>query len=1217
MNSIRQAIDSIEQRLNTSALGAGQAGVSRPMAAGGHDSRSLHNPGFGMEQHAQATNSQLGMLQEEIQRLSSQIMTPPAAGFQQSGSMSAGTPDLAQQVAARQQMLNNTNTGNRPGFPSGSAGPGESELLTSVIEQLKSLKDEVSGLKTQVEKPVAIKQDVPQSDIDRIAQAVADLHKEPEFNEAAFKQLQQELDSMRGSVVQDMHKAMRREIQASGNRQASNLNARLDALTQGIDSASLSSANSVRPLVDTIASQLDTLRMSVDDLPQTLALSRLEDRLAQMGDQIEGLVGQTQQSSGHESVGGISNQDMASLEGRLDEIARALVAVSNMGNKSPALDLSAVDRVEARMSDLARTIDAIASRDPADELNQLAIRIDGLTERLGSFEKYAENGDLGGASAMFAAPDIGVIEDQLRALNARMDDAVAQSQTHDLEQQVQQLYARLEETAAVNSTAAQMSNLEAQVGQIIRHLNKQGGASNVQVDFSPVEARLGQIEQQIATTQNFSLEAAQQAAQQAVALVGSSSEPGQIIEALSQDLKALQTAAEAGNASTAHTVDQVHATLASVVERLNSIETAVEKSNANSAVREASFVTQPINPMPQAATLDGVAENLSQHANETAFAADGLAEAASADEQLGVMHRVAVETGFVDAPSIDPSDHIESGYGADQTSGEQPPENHQPLEPGSAAPDLEQMVQQANAALKNKTAPGTEAPTPKEPVSDQVSAPHRMTEDVRPDAVAAARRALQATTAEMNSVREEAVKSKTSALAGVKAKAGGLLGNLNMDRLRKPVVMAAAAVLLSLIAFKGYQIFAGGDPAPMAKVEEPVSKQGATEGAVTPSKELANTDAPTTEPEATDVQQVAETPPIGPSDTEQDAASASPPADEVEIAAVPEQPPVATNPTESAPVEANTDQPTVSDVVAEATSDEDQPVEQSARYEVPASAGPAALVTAAATGDDKALFHLGMRYSEGKDVQRNMTESAKWFEAAANQGFAPAQYSIGSLYEKGIGVSRDINTAAAWYEKAAAAGNARAMHNLAVIHAMGNPPEIAADMNKAVDWFKKAANFGIKDSQFNLGILYGQGMGVPQNLIESYKWFALAAKTGDTDASKKRDEVANAMDPDDLDDARLQVGEWKPAKLDDAVNRVTPPREWLGKASGTKTVSAGSQQVMIQKAQAKLNERGFAVGEPDGLMGPKTKNAIMEFQRSAGIPVTGKVDSKLLQALNI
>lgn len=244
-----------------------------------------------------------------------------------------------------------------------------------------------------------------------------------------------------------------------------------------------------------------------------------------------------------------------------------------------------------------------------------------------------------------------------------------------------------------------------------------------------------------------------------------------------------------------------------------------------------------------------------------------------------------------------------------------------------------------------------------------------------------------------------------------------------------------------------------------------------------------------------------------------------------------------------------------------------------------------------------------------------MTESAKWFERSAEAGFAPAQYSIGSLYEKGIGVKRDIARAADWYVKAAAQGNARAMHNLAVINAMGNPPEVQPDIEKAIGWFEKAADFGVKDSQFNLGILYGQGMGVPQSLATSYKWFAIAAKTGDADAATKRDEVANAMEASELASAQDQVQGWAVKPLNVSTNKVEGKKEWQGKASGT-AVDA-TKQARVKQAQSLLNQRGFSVGEPDGLIGPKTSKAIMEFQRSAGLPITGKVDEKLLKALEL
>ena len=66
----------------------------------------------------------------------------------------------------------------------------------------------------------------------------------------------------------------------------------------------------------------------------------------------------------------------------------------------------------------------------------------------------------------------------------------------------------------------------------------------------------------------------------------------------------------------------------------------------------------------------------------------------------------------------------------------------------------------------------------------------------------------------------------------------------------------------------------------------------------------------------------------------------------------------------------------------------------------------------------------------------------------------------------------------------------------------------------AAEWFEQAASRGMTDSQFNLGMLYARGLGVPQNLENSYKWFSLAARSGDADAAKARDDIARSLDAD-------------------------------------------------------------------------------------------------------
>src|SRR5262249_26309561 len=60
-----------------------------------------------------------------------------------------------------------------------------------------------------------------------------------------------------------------------------------------------------------------------------------------------------------------------------------------------------------------------------------------------------------------------------------------------------------------------------------------------------------------------------------------------------------------------------------------------------------------------------------------------------------------------------------------------------------------------------------------------------------------------------------------------------------------------------------------------------------------------------------------------------------------------------------------------------------------------------------------------------------------------------------------------------------------------------------------------------------------------------YKWFALAAKEGDVEAARKRDEMALQLDDDTLAAADLAVKNWRPEpQPDDAIKVKTPPGGW-------------------------------------------------------------------------
>ncbi|PBC22415.1 MULTISPECIES: peptidoglycan-binding protein [unclassified Mesorhizobium] len=552
---------------------------------------------------------------------------------------------------------------------------------------------------------------------------------------------------------------------------------------------------------------------------------------------------------------------------------------------------------------------------------------------------------------------------------------------------------------------------------------------------------------------------------------------------------------------------------------------------------------------------------------------------------------------------------------------------NRPLEPGSGAPDL-------NAIMKR--------------VRDERGQPAKLGESdaAKSDFIAAARRAAQAAAAEADALkRQSTVKGPVKALR---------IGDLLKAR-RKPILMAAAAIMLALAGLQLGKAFlsdpvqvANNDAAP-AVAAQPVqtasvdtasqpkaeAQPAATDDEPARAVRQAEQSAPTTKDDM-----VAQTAMAMPSDT--DAMANTAPVAEPAASAASSGPmasaaPAPVAPIAAPPMDATASEPAAATGGAQATDTDTQPVAAptaandaiakdttgavaptaapataaAAKFDIPADAGPAALRDAAAGGDAKALFEIGSRYAESRGVKEDMAAAAKWYEKSAELGFAPAEYRIGNFYEKGIGVARDIKKSKTWYQLAAEQGNASAMHNLAVLFAMA--ADGVTDNESAAHWFQEAADLGVKDSQFNLGILAAKGVGMKQNLEESYKWFALVAKTGDKDAAAKRDEIANALRPEQLERARAATELWKAKPLNAATNSADIPESWQ---EGTPQTTAGiDMKKAVKNIQLILNKNGYDAGGADGVMGEKTKTAIIAFQTDNKLPATGAVDEKLVRAL--
>ena len=83
--------------------------------------------------------------------------------------------------------------------------------------------------------------------------------------------------------------------------------------------------------------------------------------------------------------------------------------------------------------------------------------------------------------------------------------------------------------------------------------------------------------------------------------------------------------------------------------------------------------------------------------------------------------------------------------------------------------------------------------------------------------------------------------------------------------------------------------------------------------------------------------------------------------------------------------------------------------------------------------------------------------------------------------------------------------------------------------------FTKAAEAGNADAQGRLASMYAVVHGVPQDFVQAYKWFNIAAST-DTDKEERdrsvrsRDLVSGKMTPNQIAEAHRLAREWKPKK---------------------------------------------------------------------------------------
>ena len=81
--------------------------------------------------------------------------------------------------------------------------------------------------------------------------------------------------------------------------------------------------------------------------------------------------------------------------------------------------------------------------------------------------------------------------------------------------------------------------------------------------------------------------------------------------------------------------------------------------------------------------------------------------------------------------------------------------------------------------------------------------------------------------------------------------------------------------------------------------------------------------------------------------------------------------------------------------------------------------------------------------------------------------------------------------------------------------------------------------------------------------------------------------------------------------------RGTPRGSAQGQMQSQRTAGQRLSTEKVKEIQEALKDKGQYQGEVDGIIGPKTQQALREFQKAQNLQVTGRVDEKTADALGV
>ncbi len=990
----------------------------------------------------------------------------------------------------------------------------------------------------------------------------------------------------------------------------------LTALTQRVD---LLGEKVAQPAAGGRDNRVDNIVQRVENTEKQAQSSMvelrraLEKRLHSLGERVDSVATASQQAASKAAQTAIvsARNDFGNIEQQLAQLQ---------------------DRIETSSGDSAQTDGALS--DLREEISTLTGDVDlikhhaaserdlqTLREMLENLSHTMEEKSANGASEAALAEIEHRLADLALRFNKTLENPPSDPMLEKLERRIHDIDARLASQQDDNANGELLAHVDQKLSSLANRLGAtEQGFSGIQ----DMEKSIAQLFESVEQTRNQAGEEAKRAvgkvAKQLQAAQAGTAAPDGAVEAVQQGLTALKASAESADQRTQETLEAVHDTLEKIVARLVTLENAKPAS-----------ATPAQSPMP---LTSGDMSGLPPRPGETL-----------------------------------PQDPAMPGIGTD-TGGEQA--SWRTAIDAKSAKEMEDIL--AGAPATELNALELDAP---QSAAAEADAPEHENISRRSDFIAAARRAAQVaaeeegvSTGKMSRFQVLRRKKKTAEDVTEGASEG------EPRKKRRPLILAAI-VLLLIGAVSAYNMLGKTRPTETSALAPAPQIQTQTQTQILPQTtvEPEMLDIPVTPTMETPLEATGPAPqpaptadlelslPPGPGTSEEPVVAVSPaeplPPLDASVPLIEQRDPLTTGSVPPAPIASSQDMialdpmlspggtsgfslapapptrqpaatvengPAIPNQIVERTPLPNAGAEASGLRAPdaggaseaglpPAEVGPISLRRAAASGDPIAQFVVGSKYTDGDGIQQDFRLAAMWYQRAAARGLAPAQYRLATFYEKGRGVPQDLSAARIWYERAAEKGNRTAMHNLAVIYADGSRGE--PNFAKAALWFRNAAELGLRDSQYNLGILHERGLGVEQNVAQAYQWFALAARQGDTDAEARLGIIEARLTAQQLLDVKLAIEGWRPqASVADA-NTVTPTV--AGWTNGTQNNASSAPQTStrerVSEVQSLLNRIGYDTGVPDGIIGVRTREAIVRFEAENGLNPTGRVSPQLVERL--